>query len=245
MTSEARRVSYPEGSETQPSSSSAGLPQLWHAPEASGRGTDWLRIGRGLFRYSPRQAGKARCHARLRKTATKSQSTCKLMLALVLAVTPVLAQTGSDLADSAPQPAPRSIGTWAGWEAFTSQEAGAAVCTVVSRPFSVVPSMKGRQGLALTVARRPGLKDTVALAAGSAGIGSVRSELRMGSEAFLLDPGPDGTFVRDAHAAIEAMKRSLQAVASFEGPQGRRATATYSLRGFRAAYGATRRVCPG
>ena len=52
-------------------------------------------------------------------------------------------------------------------------------------------------------------------------------------------------FVRDADAAIEAMKRSLQAVASFEGPQGRRATATYILRGFKAAYGATRRVCPG
>lgn len=167
------------------------------------------------------------------------------MLALVFAVTPVLARTGSDLADSASQPAPRSIGTWSGWEAFTSQEAGAAVCTVVSRPFSVVPSMEGRQGLALTVAVPPGRKDTVALAAGSAGIGSVRAELRMGSEAFPLDTGPDGMFVRDADAAIEAVKRSLQAVASFEGPQGRRTTATYSLRGFKAAYGATRRVCPG
>lgn len=167
------------------------------------------------------------------------------MLALVFAVTPVLAQTGSDLADPALQPASRSIGIWAGWKAFTSQEAGAAVCTVVSRPFSVVPSMEGQQGLALTVARRPGLEDTVALAAGSAGIGSVRSELRLGSEAFPLDIGPDGTFVRDPDAAIKAMKRSLQAVASFEGPQGRRATATYSLRGFKAAYGATRRVCPG
>lgn len=245
MTSEARRVSCPEGSETQPSSSSGGLPgQPWHAPEAAGRGTAWLRIGRGLFRDSPRQAGKARCHVRLRKTA-KFQLTGKILLASVFAVTPVLAQSGSDLADSAPQPAPRSIGTWAGWEAFTLQEAGVAVCTVVSRPFSVVPSMDGRQGLALTVARRPGLEDTVALAAGSAGIDSVRAELRMGSEAFPLDTGPDGIFVRDADAAIKAMKRSLQAVASLEESQGGRTTATYSLRGFKAAYGATRRVCPG
>lgn len=167
------------------------------------------------------------------------------MLALVFAATPVLAQTGSDLADPAPQPAPRSIGTWAGWEAFTSQEAGAAVCTVVSRPFSVIPSMDGRQGLALTVAVRLGRKDTVALAAGSAGTGSVRSELRVGSQALPLDTGPDGTFVRDPDTAIKAMERSLQAVASFEGPQGGRTTATYSLRGFKAAYGATRRMCPG
>lgn len=166
------------------------------------------------------------------------------MLALALATTPALAQTGSGVADPASQHAPRSIGTWSDWEAFTSQAADAAVCTLVSRPFSVVPSMEGRGDLALTVARRPGRQDTVALAAGSAGIGAARAELRMGAASFPLDTGPDGAFVRDATAAVETMKRSLQAVASFEGPQGRRATATYSLRGFRAAYGATRRVCP-
>ncbi len=246
MTSEARQVLCPEGSEAQPFSSSAGSPgRPWYAPEAAGRGTAWLRTSRTSFRYSPRQAGKARRHARIRKTAASFQLTYRIMLALALSIAPALAQTRSDLADPVPQPASRSIGTWFGWEAFTSQEAGADVCTMVSRPFSVVPSTEGRQELALTVARRPGLEDTVALAARFAGIGLVRAELRMGSEAFVLDTGPDGAFVRDADAVVEAMKRSLQAVASFEGPQGRRATATYSLRGFRAAYGAARRVCPG
>lgn len=168
----------------------------------------------------------------------------RLMLAVVLASVPALAQTGPDAVDPAARPAPRSVGTWSDWEAFTSWEAGAAVCTLVSRPFSVVPSMEGRDGLALTVARRPGREDTVALATGSAGIGVARAALRMGAASFPLDTGPDGAFARDAAAAVEAMKRSLQAVATFEGPQGRRATATYSLRGFRAAYGATRRVCP-
>jgi hypothetical protein len=104
--------------------------------------------------------------------------------------------------------------------------------------------MERRGDLTLTVARRPGRRDTVALAAGSAGISGAKGELRMGAALFPLDMGPDGAFVRDAAPAVEAMKRSLQVVANFERPQKRRATATYSLRGFWAAYGATRRVCP-
>ncbi len=165
----------------------------------------------------------------------------RLMLVFVLATAPALAQTGPD---PAAQPTPRSIGIWSDWEAFTSQEAGTTVCYLLSRPFSAVPSMEGRGELALTVTRWPGRQDTVSLAAGSADIGSTRAELRVGAEAFPLDTGPDGAFVRDAAAAVAAMKRGLQAVANFVGPQGARATVTYSLRGFRAAYGATRRVCP-
>lgn len=117
------------------------------------------------------------------------------------------------------------------------------MCTLVSLPFSVTPSIGRRDGLALIITRRPRREDTVALAAGFAAVGAVRAELRMGADLFPLDMGPGGAVVRDADAAIEAMRRSLQAVANFEGPQGRRATATYSLRGFGAAYGAARRVC--
>jgi len=118
------------------------------------------------------------------------------------------------------------------------------MCYLVSRPFSVVPATKEPGDLALTVARWPGRPDTVTLAAGTADIGRVMGELRMRVESFPLETSRDGAFVRNATAAVEEMKRGLQAVANFEGPQGGRATATYSLRGFRAAYGATRRVCP-
>lgn len=168
----------------------------------------------------------------------------RLMLALTLASAPALAQITSGSAEPTAPPAPRSIGVWSDWEAFTSQEAGAAVCTLVSRPFSVVPAVEGRGDLALTVARWPGRRDTVTLTAGSADISGTKGELRMGVESFPLETGRDGASVRNAAAAVEAMKRGLQAVANFEGPQGKRATATYSLRGFRAAYGATRPACP-
>ncbi len=170
----------------------------------------------------------------------------RLMLVFVLATAPALAQTSPTPADPAVRSSSRSVGTWSDWEAFTSQEAGTAMCYLVSRPFSVVPSMEGRGELALTVTRRPGREDTAALAAGSADISRAAAELRIGAQSFPLDTGPDGGLsVRNAAAAVEAMKRGLQAVANFEGPQqGARATATYSLRGFRAAYGASRRVCP-
>lgn len=163
----------------------------------------------------------------------------RLMLVFVLATAPALAQTGPDPAGGTIL---RSIGTWSDWEAFTA--AGTTDCLMLSYPFSAVPSVEGQGEPALTVTRRPGRQDTVSLAAGSADIGSTRAELRVGAEAFPLDTGPDGAFVRDAAAAGAAMKRGLQVVANFVGPQGARATVTYSLRGFRAAYGATRRVCP-
>lgn len=57
-------------------------------------------------------AEKARRHARLREIGARRQLQYGLMLALALATTPALAQTGSGLADPAARPAPRSIGTW-------------------------------------------------------------------------------------------------------------------------------------
>ncbi len=168
----------------------------------------------------------------------------RIMLVLVLATAPGLAQTGPTPANPAARPAPRSIGTWYGWEAFTSQEAGTTVCYLVSRPFSAVPSMEGLGELALTVTRRPGREDTVAVAVGSADVSRAGAMLRIAAASFPLDMGPDGASVREAAAAVEVMKGGLQAVANFERSQGARATVTYSLRGFKAAYGTTRRVCP-
>lgn len=171
-----------------------------------------------------------------------------LILVLVLATAPVLAQTGPTSANPAAWPAPRSIGVWYSWEAFTSQTAGMTVCQLVSRPFSAVPSTAGLGEFALTVTRRPGRGDTVAFAVHSADVSRAGAMLRIASASFPLDmgldEGRDGAFVRDAAAAVEVMQRGLQAVATFEKQQGARTAVTYSLRGFRAAYGATRRVCP-
>lgn len=161
----------------------------------------------------------------------------------IFASAPAFAQITSGSAPPAAPPVARSIGAWSDWQAFTAQEAGTTMCYLVSRPFSAVPAGRGWGGLGLTVARRPGRPDTVTLAAGSADISGVKGELRIGAEVFALETGPDGAFVPNAAAAVEVMRRGLQAVAKFEGPAGARATVTYSLRGFRAAYGATQRVC--
>lgn len=169
----------------------------------------------------------------------------RFMLVFVLATAPAFAETGPSSTASATRPIHRSIGVWSDWEAFTSQTAGTTMCTLVSHPFSVVPEVEQQGDLALTVARWPGRQDTVTLmTAGATDISGVKGELRIGSKAFPLDGGSDSASVRNTAVAVEAMRRGLQAVANFEGPQGRRATATYSLRGFRAAYGATQRVCP-
>ena len=168
----------------------------------------------------------------------------RFMLVLLLTSTPVAAQITPGFSEPTTPFARRSIGVWSDWEAFTSQEAGTTMCTLVSRPFSVVPAVNEQGDLALTVARWPGRPDTMRLTANSVDIGGAKGELRMGAKAFPLETGPDGAFMRNAAVAVEEMRRALQAVANFEGPQGRRATLTYSLRGFRAAYGATRRVCP-
>ncbi len=176
----------------------------------------------------------------LRETGQYSSMMWTFMLVSVLASAPAFAQINSG---SVP-PAARRIGAWSDWQAFTVQEAGTTMCYLVSRPFSAVPAGRGWAGLGLTVARWPGRPDTVTLTAGSADISGVKGELRIGAEVFALETSPDGAFVSNTAAALEVMRQGLQAVAKFEGPAGARATVTYSLRGFRAAYGAARRVCP-
>lgn len=165
------------------------------------------------------------------------------MLVSVVVGVPAFAQITSGAVQPAASPAPRSIGAWSDWKAFTVREAGTTMCYLVSRPFSAVPAGSGWAELGLTVVRWPGRPDTVTLTAGSAGISGFKGELRMGAAVFALETGPDGAFLPNAAAAIQVMRQRLQAVAKFEGPAGARATVTYSLRGFRAAYEAARRVC--
>ena len=167
-----------------------------------------------------------------------------LMLVFVLTGAPAFAQVTSSSAEPTAAPALRSIGVWSNWEAFTLREADTTMCYLVSRPFSVISAVKEQGNLALTVTMWPGRPDTVRLTAHFADTSGTKGELRMGMKAFPLKMGSDGAFVRNAAAAIEEMRQKLQAVANFEEPQGARATFTYSLRGFRAAYAATRRVCP-
>lgn len=150
----------------------------------------------------------------------------KFMLVSVLVSAPAFAQITSGSAQPAVLPAPRSIGAWSDWQAFTLREAGTTMCYLVSRPFSAVPAGRGWAELGLTVARWPGRPDTVTLTAGSAGISGVKGELRMGAEVFALETGPDGAFVPNAAAAVEVMRQRLQAVAKFEEPAGARATVT-------------------
>lgn len=167
----------------------------------------------------------------------------KLASLLFLVAAPAFAQPGPAPAPPAERPTPRSIGAWADWEAFAAREAAGAVCYALSRPFSSIPAVAGRDGPTLTVTRRPGRDDAVSLTAGRAGMEDAVVEMRVGSSLFAFDTVPDGAFARDGAAVATAMERGLQAVAHFTKPGGARATDTYSLRGFRAAYGAMRRDC--
>lgn len=167
----------------------------------------------------------------------------KLAPILLLVAAPAFAQPGPTPAPPAERPAPRAIGAWADWEAFEVWEAGGAVCYALSRPFSSIPAVAGRDEPTLTVTRRPGRDDAVSVTAGRAGMDDVAVEMRVGSSLFAFDAVPGGAFARDGAAVATAMERGLQAVAHFTKPGGARATDTYSLRGFRAAYAAVRRAC--
>lgn len=168
----------------------------------------------------------------------------KLPLILLFAAVGAFARPGPSFAQQAVQPAPRSIGKWGDWEAFTSRGADATVCHALSRPFSSVPAAAGQGDPTLTATRWPGRRDAVALASGRAGVDTAEVELRVGSALFPFEAGPDGAPARDGAAVVAAMRRGLQAVAHFVAPDGARTTDTYSLRDFRAAYGAMRRACP-
>ncbi len=142
--------------------------------------------------------------------------------------------------------APKSLGTFDDWQAATHAEGGTLVCYAFTRAAASAPALAGRGEVVLTVAQRPGARDTVAISAGFAyATGAAVAVVVDQQPAQDFYTAQRSAFARDGAATVAALHKGRRAVAKSPGPKNTAITDQFSLRGFDAAYAAAVKACPG
>lgn len=145
---------------------------------------------------------------------------------------------------NAAQNTPKSIGTFADWQAATHQEGGQLVCYAFTRASASTPAVPGRGDVVLTVTHRVGARGAVAISAGFAYPANADVTVQVDKTELGFYTAGRSAFANEGKAAIDAFERGNTAVARSPGPRGARVQDTFSLRGFTASYEAINKACP-
>jgi hypothetical protein len=167
---------------------------------------------------------------------------------LLLAVTPAVAQPKKLLPPSRGEPASspaKKLGDFDDWIAATHRESGQTVCYAFVRAKNSVPTLPGRGEVVLTVAERPGLRDTVAISAGFPFRKDAAVTMQVDTTGLDFYTAQSSAFAKDGRAVVAAFRRGEEALVRSPGPRdGQTLVDTFSLRGFKAAYAEINKVCP-
>jgi hypothetical protein len=157
----------------------------------------------------------------------------------------LVGMSGMALAQQKPaQAGPRALGTFQDWTAATYAEGGKKVCYAFTRA-AKTDGAGSRQNVMLTVTHRPQGRDQVAVRSGYTYARNAEVEVKVGSNELPFYTAQDNAFAREGAKAVATFKGGAEAVSSGPGPQGRgKATDTFSLSGFSAAYDAISKECP-
>ncbi len=141
-----------------------------------------------------------------------------------------------------------TLGIHGDWSAFKTAESNSDVCYIGSEPQKAEGDYTQRGETYVLVTQRPGVKelDVVSIRAGY--------NYRQGSEVFIKIGGSSFTlFTSEGHAwardtetdreLVKAMQRGNKMVVKGTSWRGTVTTDTYSLKGFTAAYKASRTAC--
>jgi invasion protein IalB len=153
------------------------------------------------------------------------------------------------LADPAKAPAhhdgaPSFIGKIGQWTVAAHSEGDAKTCFVFTRAEASPQHLVGRGDVVLSVTRRPGRHDVVALSAGFMLSGHEDAPLQAGPTKMLFYIAGRSAFARDNAAAIATFGHESSVTAHLAGPRGISAVDHFSLRGFAGAYAALAQACP-
>jgi hypothetical protein len=96
----------------------------------------------------------------------------------------------------------------------------------------------------LSVTRRPGRHDIVAISAGFMLSGHEDAPLQAGTTKMLFYIAGRSAFAHDNAAALATFAHELSVTARLQGPRGMTATDHFSLQGFNGAYAALAKACP-
>ena len=166
-----------------------------------------------------------------------------ILLFLCSAVVPALAQPAHHAVKAHAAGQPVSIGDFADWHAASHKEGDTPVCYIFTRAEAPVARVPGRGDVVLSVTRRAGDHDTVALSAGFVLTGHEDAVLQAGATRLLFYIAGRSAFSRDSAAAVTAFSHEVSVSAKVHGPKGADVADRFGLKGFSAAYAAMLKAC--
>jgi hypothetical protein len=144
--------------------------------------------------------------------------------------------------------APKPLGAFNEWTAYSAGNAGALVCYVYAEPKDTAPDNIKRGAVYVQVAHRQ--KDKVAnelsVTAGYPYRKDSEAELEIDGAKFALFTKDEGAWARDAKtetAVVKAMRAGKRMIVRGTSARGTKTTDTYSLAGFGAAITAINTAC--
>jgi len=159
-------------------------------------------------------------------------------------VWPAFGQPARQAAHGAGHGRPIPIGDFADWHAAAHKEGGVPVCYIFTYAEAPVAQVPGRGDAVLSVARRDGQRDSVALSPGFVLTGHEDAVLQAGPTKLLFYIAGRSAFSRDSAAAVAAFGHEVSVAAHVHGPKGTDIADRFGLKGFSAAYEAMLKACP-
>ena len=141
-----------------------------------------------------------------------------------------------------------SLGVHGDWSVFKTAESNGNVCYIGAEPEKAEGNYDKRGEVYLLVTQRPGVKelDVVSVRAGYQYRKGSDVSVVIGGASFALFTSEGHAWARDPEtdkALVKAMKRGSKMVIKGTSWRGTETTDTYSLKGFTAAYNASRNAC--
>lgn len=170
----------------------------------------------------------------------------KTLVSLAVVAVPVFAATTSASA------APKQIGVFKDWKAYSSQEAGGKVCFVVATPKNMLPKNVKRGDVFFIVTNWGDGHWQPSIEIGYPFKSSAKSSVNIGSNKFSLftdnddSSGNGGAWLRekpDESRLVRAMKGGSSMTVKGTSKRGTLTTDRYSLSGITAALAAASKSC--
>ncbi len=144
--------------------------------------------------------------------------------------------------------APRHIGDYGDWAAYTYKENGKNVCYMASTPKKDEGKYTKRGDIYAVVTHRPAEKsfDVVNIVAGYNYKSESKTVVKIGKETFNLFTADDKAWTltsQDDKKLVAAMKRGERMIVDGISSRGTKTKDTYSLQGFMRAYNAISAKC--
>jgi hypothetical protein len=171
-------------------------------------------------------------------------------LGLAMASTGALAATAKKPAASAPaaSAAPKSIGTFSSWTAWTATDSTGLICYVSAEPTSSLPKGANRDPIHFLVVDRKGLgtRNEVQTLMGYPIKKSSKPTASVDGRTYPMIPDGSGAWLAsaaDEPGFVAAMKAGRSLVVKATSTRGTDTTDTYSLSGVTAALDAANKAC--